>query len=84
MVGFVMSYTTVEVELDHGRVWPRSQTPLPERARALLTILEPSDNTSGSWKTSSEAGLQRFLSMPDFPLSPEQFRASMEADPFEQ
>ena len=84
MVGFVMSYTTVEVELDHGRVWPRSQTRLPERARALLTILEQREDTSASREASSEAGLQRFLATPDFPLTPEQFRASMEADPFEQ
>jgi hypothetical protein len=30
------------------------------------------------------AGLRRFLSSPDFALTPEQFRASMEVDFFEQ
>ncbi len=34
-----MSLTTVEVDLDHGRVTPRGNESLPERATALLTIL---------------------------------------------
>jgi hypothetical protein len=33
---------------------------------------------------SAEAGLGRLLSAPDFALTPEQFRSSMEADFFEQ
>lgn len=32
-----MSYLTVEVEIDHGRIVPRE----PERGNGLLTILEP-------------------------------------------
>jgi hypothetical protein len=35
-----MSLVTVEVELDHGRVIPKGNEPLPEKAKALLTILE--------------------------------------------
>ncbi|MCP5523218.1 MAG: hypothetical protein H7A46_16915 [Verrucomicrobiales bacterium] len=78
-----MSYTTVEVELENGRVIPRGNTTLPAKAHALLTILEPNGDTS-SRATTAGAGLRRFLSTPDFALTPEQFRASMEADFFEQ
>ncbi|MEY2427755.1 MAG: hypothetical protein QOJ40_640 [Verrucomicrobiota bacterium] len=35
-----MSYLTVEVEIDHGRVSPKGAEPLPEKASGLLTILE--------------------------------------------
>jgi hypothetical protein len=35
-----MSLVTVEVQLDHGRVIPKGNEPLPEKATALLTILE--------------------------------------------
>jgi hypothetical protein len=35
-----MSYQTVEVELDNGRVRPCGAEALPARAHALLTILE--------------------------------------------
>ena len=40
-----MSYKTVEVELDHGRVHPSGADVLPAKARALLTIISPA--TSG-------------------------------------
>jgi hypothetical protein len=79
-----MSYTTVEVELENGRVWPRSPATLPTKAHALLTILEPNGDTPAPATVSTGAGLRRFLSTPDFALTPEQFRASMEADFFEQ
>ena len=36
-----MSYKTVEVELDHGRVHPSGAETLPAKAHALLTILTP-------------------------------------------
>ena len=35
-----MSYQTVEVELENGRVQPCGAEALPARARALLTILD--------------------------------------------
>jgi hypothetical protein len=79
-----MSYKTVEVELNDGRVWPRKGEALPPKAHALLTILEPSGDTPPSATTSTAAGLRRFLSAPDFPLTREQFRSSMEVDFFEQ
>jgi hypothetical protein len=79
-----MSYKTVEVELDSGRVRPRGTETLPAKARALLTILEPDGDTPAPAATPTGAGLRRFLSTPDFVLTPEQFRASMEADFFER
>ncbi len=34
-----MSYVTLEVEIDHGRIIPKGTDLLPEKANALLTIL---------------------------------------------
>lgn len=78
-----MHYNTVEVELDHGRVRPHGDVTLPVKARALLAILEP-DNSLPARETPSGSGMRRFLTSRDFPLTSEQFRASMEADVFEQ
>ena len=36
-----MSYLTLEVEIDHGRVVPRGPEGLPEKGSGLLTILQP-------------------------------------------
>ena len=36
-----MSYLTVEVEIDHGRVSSKGAEALPEKAYGLLTILNP-------------------------------------------
>ena len=36
-----MSYKTLEVELENGRVRPNGAESLPPKARALLTILSP-------------------------------------------
>jgi hypothetical protein len=36
-----MSYLTVEVEIDHGRIVARGSEKLPDKAKALLTILQP-------------------------------------------
>ncbi|MEX1116214.1 MAG: hypothetical protein WEB53_13250 [Akkermansiaceae bacterium] len=40
-----MSYQTVEVDLENGRVRPRGADALPTKARALLTIVEESLET---------------------------------------
>jgi hypothetical protein len=37
-----MSFTTVEVEIDHGHISPKGPERLPEKAYGLLTILNPS------------------------------------------
>jgi len=36
-----MSYLTLEVDIDRGRVSPRGAEALPEKASGLLTILNP-------------------------------------------
>ncbi len=36
-----MSYLTVEVEIDHGRLVVAEPGKLPERGKGLLTVLEP-------------------------------------------
>ena len=79
-----MSYETVEVELEAGWVRPCGTESLPDKAHALLTILEPNGDTPSPAATSGTAGLRHFLSAPDFTLTPEQCRASMEADFFDQ
>ena len=79
-----MSYQTLEVELDHGQIRPRQAETLPAKARALLTILEARDADAPTPAQTPGAGLQRFLSQRDFSLTPEQFRASMTADFWEQ
>ena len=43
-----MNYQTVEVDLENGKVCPRGAETLPEKARALLTIVE--SNSGGSNK----------------------------------
>jgi hypothetical protein len=41
-----MSYITVEVDIEHGRVVPREPDKLPEHGNGLLTIL-PAANGQG-------------------------------------
>ena len=48
-----MSYQTVEVELDNGRVQPRGSDSLPAKARALLTILSEHPGEESSKATPS-------------------------------
>lgn len=36
-----MSYLTLEVEIDHGRVVPKEPSRLPETGSGLLTIYQP-------------------------------------------
>ena len=40
-----MSYLTVEVEIDHGRIVPKGSEALPEKASGLLTIFAPTPLT---------------------------------------
>lgn len=75
-----MSYKTVEVELENGHVHPSGSETLPAKAHALLTILDSSAPNGSTPLHPSAAGLRRLLGSPDFKLTPEQFRASMEAD----
>jgi hypothetical protein len=79
-----MSYQTVEVELENGRVHPSGSEALPAKAHALLTILSQNVSTTSQSPRSVVAGLTRFLSQPDFSLTSVQFRESMESDFWEQ
>jgi hypothetical protein len=42
-----MSYLTVEVEIDHGRLVSAEPGKLPEKGRGLLTVLEASESEGG-------------------------------------
>ncbi len=46
-----MSYLTVEVQIDHGRVIARGKDQLPDKANGLLTILPPSQVHLGKPKS---------------------------------
>jgi len=35
----IMSYLTVEVDIDHGRIVPSEPAKLPEKGKGLLTVL---------------------------------------------
>jgi hypothetical protein len=35
----IMSYVTVEVDIDHGRIVPSEPAKLPEKGKGLLTVL---------------------------------------------
>ncbi len=39
-----MSYLTVEVEIDHGRIVASEPEKLPEKGKGLLTVLQPSES----------------------------------------
>jgi hypothetical protein len=39
-----MSYLTMEVEIDHGKVVPKEPSRLPEKGSGLLTIFQPDNN----------------------------------------
>ncbi len=38
-----MSYLTLEVEIDHGKVVPKEPARLPEKGKGFLTILQSDD-----------------------------------------
>ena len=42
-----MSYVTVEVEIDHGRIVAREPAALPDKGTGLLTILQPVPGANG-------------------------------------
>jgi len=57
-----MSYLTLEVEIDHGKVTTKEPSKLPEKASGLLTILLP-DNLEASESNPLQAleALQKHL-----------------------
>jgi hypothetical protein len=64
-----MSYLTLEVEIDHGRVIPSEPRQLPENGRGLLTILPAAEGKAGAQpkRTPLEAleALQKHLQLDD-------------------
>jgi len=60
-----MTYLTVEVEIDHGRIVPRDPSRLPERGKGLLTVLEPAEEAPPARLSPLEAleALQRHLKL---------------------
>ena len=76
-----MSFRTIEVDVIDGRVEPTGDDELPQRARALLTVIEESarDETSGALP-----GLKRFLELPHIPVTAEQVRKSLDEDYYDQ
>jgi hypothetical protein len=52
-----MSYQTLEVELEGGRVQPCGPETLPEKAHALLTILSPAPTATDPTPSASLAEL---------------------------
>ena len=49
-----MSYLTVEVEIDHGRVIPREPEKLPEKGKGLLTVLKVSSSPPAELKSARQ------------------------------
>lgn len=61
-----MSYVTLEVEIDNGRVVPKEPSKLPLKGKGLLTVLESTVDTGGVEKmTPIEAfrALQKSLNL---------------------
>jgi hypothetical protein len=61
-----MSYITVEVEIDEGRIVPREPAKVPQKGRGLLTVLESTEETAAIEKmTPLEAfhALQKSLNL---------------------
>jgi hypothetical protein len=56
-----MSYQTLEVELENGRVHPSGSETLPAKATALLTILTPASPAATSPPKGSLADRVRHL-----------------------
>jgi hypothetical protein len=63
-----MSYVTVEVDIDHGRIVPTEPAKLPDKGKGLLTVLESDERPVETQKmTPLEAfhTLQKQLNLDD-------------------
>ncbi len=54
-----MSFVTLEVEIDHGRVIARGSEPLPEKGTGLLTLL-PGTTMPGAARGSVRAFIDKW------------------------
>jgi len=70
-----MSYVTVEVEIEQGRIVPCEPGRLPQTGRGLLTILHPVTTAAAAPRPCGLANGE-FVVPPDFnaPLPPEVLR----------
>lgn len=66
-----MSFITVEVELDHGRVIPKGAERLPDNATALLTILPTRNAAHDPLRPDPELQRVKFFEDPTRPLQTE-------------
>ena len=73
-----MSAQIIEVELDHGHVTPRDGVTLPEKARALLTILPERKTNHDPLKPHPELRKIIFHEDPTKPLDPEDWPEAFE------
>ena len=53
-----MSYLTLEVEIDHGRIVPAEPEKLPEKGKGLLTVLERAENNGAPPPTTQLEALE--------------------------
>jgi hypothetical protein len=63
----IMSYLTVEVEIEHGRIIPSEPKQLPENGKGLLTIFPSANGTTGEKRSPLAAleALQKHLQLND-------------------
>ena len=73
-----MSAQTIEVELDHGHVTPYGDITLPDKARALLTILPERKVNHDPLKPHPELRQIIFHEDPTKPLDPEDWPEAFE------
>ena len=73
-----MRAQTIEVELEHGHVTPRGGGTLPEKARALLTILAERPANRDPLEPHPELGKAIFYEDPSKPLDPEDWPEAFE------
>jgi hypothetical protein len=76
-----VSFRTIEVDVIDGRIQPTGNDRLPERARGLLTLINETENPTLKGELN---GLKKFLELPAIPSTPEQVRASLEEDYYDQ
>ncbi|HEX3856592.1 MAG TPA: hypothetical protein VHY30_04765 [Verrucomicrobiae bacterium] len=60
-----MSYLTLEVEIDHGKVAAKDVSQLPEKGRGLLTVLETEKPAPQRKQIEALEELQKRLNLDD-------------------
>lgn len=62
-----MSYLTLEVEIDHGKILAREPGKLPQKGKGFLTVTESSQDSEAAKMTPLEAfrSLQKSMNLDD-------------------